>query len=143
MNKKLLIVGAGGFIGGFIAQEGLRRGFETYVAIRNTTSRRYLNDSRLHFVILDYDNEQSLEDTLNKSLPNGEKWDYIIYNLGATKCVNFLDFNRINFLYLRSFVETLIKIEKVPHRFLFMSSLSAVGSVDEENYTPITSKTIF
>lgn len=142
MSKKLLIVGAGGFIGGFIAKEGLRRGFETYVAIRDTTSRRYLNDSRLHFVILNYDDEQSLEESLNKSLPNGEKWDYIIYNLGATKCANFLDFNRINFLYLRSFVETLKKIEKVPHRFLFMSSLSAVGPVDEENYTPITSKTI-
>ena len=54
MNKKLLVVGGGGFIGGFIAEEGLRRGFETYVAVRESTSRHYLTDPRLKFVVLDY-----------------------------------------------------------------------------------------
>lgn len=142
MSKKLLVVGAGGFIGGFIAEEGLRRGFETYVAIRETTSRRYLTDERLHFVVLDYDDEESMAKSLNEALPEGEKWDFIIYNLGATKCANFFDFNRINFLYLRSFVEVLHDIDKVPNRFLFMSSLGALGMGDEKNYTPISSSTI-
>ena len=142
MGKKLLVVGAGGFIGGFIAEEGLRRGFETYVAVRETTSRRYLTDKRLHFVVLDYGDEVSMAKTLNEALPNGEKWDFIIYNLGATKCANFFDFNRINFLYLRSFVEVLHDIKKVPDRFLFMSSLSALGMGDEKNYSPISSSTI-
>lgn len=142
MSKKLLVVGAGGFIGGFIAQEGLRRGFETYVAIRESTSRRYLTDERLHFVVLDYGDEESMAKTLSEALPEGEKWDFIIYNLGATKCANFFDFNRINFLYLRSFVEVLHDIDKVPNRFLFMSSLSALGMGDERNYTPISSSTI-
>ncbi len=142
MSKKLLVVGAGGFIGGFIAEEGLRRGFETYVAIRETTSRRYLTDERLHFVVLDYGDEELMAKTLNEALSEGEKWDFIIYNLGATKCANFFDFNRINFLYLRSFVEVLHDIDKVPNRFLFMSSLSALGLGDEKNYTPISSSTI-
>ena len=141
MSKKLLVVGAGGFIGGFIAEEGLRRGFDTYVTVRESTSRRYLTDERLHFVVLDYDDEQAMAKTLSEALPEGEKWDYIIYNLGATKCVNFMEFNRINFMYLRTFVETLRAIDKVPHRFLFMSSLSALGMADEKNYTPITSAT--
>ncbi len=142
MNKKLLVVGAGGFIGGFIAAEGLRRGFDTFVAVRESTSRRYLTDNRLHFVTLDYDNGESVMESLNDALPQGEKWDYIIYNLGATKCANFMDFNRINFLYLRNFVEALRKTDKVPHRFLFMSSLSALGMGDEKNYTPISSTTM-
>ena len=51
--KSILIVGAGGFIGGFIAREALRRGFDTYVAVRESTSRRYLQDPALHFVVLD------------------------------------------------------------------------------------------
>lgn len=142
MNKKLLVVGAGGFIGGFIAAEGLRRGFDTFVAVRESTSRRYLTDNRLHFVTLDYDNGESVMESLNDALPQGEKWDYIIYNLGATKCANFMDFNRINFLYLRNFVEALRKTDKVPHRLLFMSSLSALGMGDEKNYTPISSTTM-
>ena len=142
MNKKLLVVGAGGFIGGFIADEGLRRGFDTYVAVRESTSRRYLTDERLHFVVLDYDNEEAMAQSLNEALPEGEKWDFIIYNLGATKCANYLDFNRINYNYLRSFVEVLQDLDKIPQRFLFMSSLSALGMGDEKNYTPITSSTI-
>lgn len=142
MNKKLLVVGAGGFIGGFIADEGLRRGFDTYVAVRESTSRRYLTDERLHFVVLDYDNEEAMAQSLKEALPEGEKWDFIIYNLGATKCANYLDFNRINYNYLRSFVEVLQDLDKIPQRFLFMSSLSALGMGDEKTYTPITSSTI-
>lgn len=142
MGKRVLIVGAGGFIGGFIASSSIKKGYETWVAIRKSTSFRYLTDGRLKFLILDYDNAEEMSKTISTALPEGEKWDYIIYNLGATKCVNFLEFNRVNYLYLRTFVETLRTLDMVPERFLFMSSLSALGPVDEENYTPITSKSI-
>lgn len=141
-NKRLLVVGAGGFIGGFIAAEALRRGYETYVAVRESTSRRYLTDGRLRFVVLDYDNEESLAPTLRAALPEGVKWDRIIYNLGATKCVNFADFNRINYLYLCNFVEALRAADMMPERFLYMSSLSALGPGDEKGYEPLTSRSI-
>ena len=142
MKKSLLIIGAGGFIGGFIARKALELGYETWVGVRETTSRRYLNDDRLHVVEFDYDDSEKVRDTLNSSCPDSGKWDYIIWNLGATKCANFSDFNRINYLYLRDFVEQLLELEKAPERFLFMSSLSALGPGDEKNYTPLSSKTI-
>ena len=66
-GKRLLVVGAGGFIGGFIASEGLRRGMDVSVAVRATTSRRYLTDPRLHFLVFDYDNAQAVAQTLNPS----------------------------------------------------------------------------
>lgn len=141
-NKKLLIVGAGGFIGGFIAAEGLRRGYDTWVAVRESTSRRYLSDERLKFIVLDYDDSESLKRSLSETVRDNGKWDYIIYNLGATKCLNFLDFKRINFGYLRLFVESLKELDAVPEKFLYMSSLSALGPGDEKNYTPITGKGI-
>lgn len=141
-KKKLLVVGAGGFIGGFIARKSLELGYETYVAVRESTSRRYLEDERLKFVVLDYDDEQSLAARLRDALPEGERWDYIIYNLGATKCVNFLDFNRINYIYLCNFIEALRKASMIPDRFLYMSSLSAIGPGDEKGYEPLTSRSI-
>lgn len=55
-SKRVLIIGGGGFIGGFIAASSLRHGYETWVAVRETTSRRYLQDAALRFVTLDYDN---------------------------------------------------------------------------------------
>lgn len=140
--KRVLIIGAGGFIGGFIAAESLRRGYETWVAVRESTSRRFLDDPRLHFVVLDYDDSVQMQQALSEALPAGEKWDWIVYNLGATKVTNYFDFNRINYMYLKSVVETLKAIDKVPERFLYMSSLSALGPGDEKGYAPYTSRDI-
>ena len=143
-GRSVLVVGAGGFIGGFIAAKALERGYDTYVAVRESTSRRYLADSRLHFVIADYEDRDALASTLEKAAaetPRG-KWDYIIYNLGATKCTNFADFNRINFHFLRNFVLAIEEKGLVPAKFLFMSSLSALGCGDEKGYTPMDSSTI-
>ena len=108
MKKTILIIGAGGFIGGFIAREALSRGYDTYVGVRESTSRRYLQEPELKFVVFDYDNPGSVAETLRASVPESGRWDYIIWNLGATKCTNFSDFNKINFQYLRDFVEVLI-----------------------------------
>ena len=135
--KSVLIVGAGGFIGGFIAAECLRRGFDTWCGVRESTSRRYLKGPALKFITFDYDSPEALRTALE-----GHAWDYVVYNLGATKCVNFLDFNRINYNCLRDFTEAFMEVCPLPEKFVYMSSLSALGPGDEENYTPLSSKTI-
>ena len=136
--KRLLVIGAGGFIGGFIARQGLERGYDVTVAVRQSTSRRYLTDERLKFLVLDYGDAEAVAEAMNHALPNGERWDYVIHNLGATKCANFRDFDTINYRYLVNIVEALKNTGKAPERFLFMSSLSAMGPVDEKTYRPIT-----
>lgn len=133
--KRILIVGAGGFIGGFIAGRALELGYETTAGIRPSTSRRYLDDPRLNFLEFDYSSEESIRKTLDES---GETWDYIIYNLGATKCTNFRDFNRINFECLRNFGSALRSSGKTPEKFLYVSSLSAIGPGDEKTYAPLS-----
>lgn len=134
---KVLIVGAGGFIGGFIAREAVARGYETWCAVRESTSRRYLSDPSLKFITLDYDDSEKLRSALE-----GHHWDYIVYNLGATKCVNFSDFNHINYTYLRNFGDALIANNQVPDKFIYMSSLSAIGPGDEKTYAPLNGKMI-
>lgn len=141
-GKSILIVGAGGFIGGFIAAEALRRGYDTWVGVRASTSRRYLTDERLKFVVLDYDDPDAVAEEIKRKAPASGRWDYVIWNLGATKCANFADFNLINFMYPRTFVTLLINNDMVPDKFLYISSLSALGLVDDKDYTPITSRTI-
>ncbi|MDE6628762.1 MAG: NAD(P)-dependent oxidoreductase [Muribaculaceae bacterium] len=134
-GKRLLVVGAGGFIGGFIAAEGLRMGMQVTAAVRHSTSRSHLTDPRLEFLVLDYDDPAAVETAIGAAEP----WDYIIYNLGATKCAYYPDFRRINFEYLRTFCEALKRTGRTPRRLLFMSSLSALGPGDEKNYTPLSS----
>lgn len=134
-TKNVLIVGAGGFIGGFIAAESLRRGYKTWCGLRQSTSRRFLTDERLEFAVLDYDSPHAMADTLRGA---GVRWDWIVYNLGATKVTNYSDFNLINCDYLRNFIKALELSELMPERFVYMSSLSALGPADEKNYTPYT-----
>jgi nucleoside-diphosphate-sugar epimerase len=117
--------------------EGLNRGMDVTVAVRATTSRRYLTDERLHFLVLDYDNSQQLTQAINEA----PQWDYIIYNLGATKAINYLDFKRINYEYLRRFTTALTETNHVPTRLLMMSSLSALGPGDEQGYKPLSHTT--
>ena len=141
-KETLLVVGAGGFIGGFIAEEGLRRGYDVWVGVRESTSRRYLSDSRLKFVVFDYDNPDQVERVIKENAPGKHGWNNIIWNLGATKCVNFSQFNLVNFLYPRTFVEILRRNAMAPDKFLYVSSLSALGKGDEKNYTPLNKTTV-
>lgn len=135
----LLVVGAGGFIGGFIVSQAISRGYKVWAGIRKSTSRRYLTDPAINFVEFDYDDYDALEKEVTASAPSASGWDYVIWNLGATKCAKFRDFNRINFEYPRTFINVLLDLGMNPKKFLYMSSLSALGPVAEDgSYAPIT-----
>jgi len=141
-KKKILITGAGGFIGGFLVAEALKRGYETWAAVRSTTSREYLQDERIHFIELDFTDQDRLEETLQDHLGEYGRWNYIVHNLGATKCNNYADFERINSGYLRLLVDALKTTCLTPDVFLLMSSLSVMGPGDEETYKPFKSSDV-
>ncbi len=142
MDKKILITGAGGFIGGFIVQEAIDRGYETWAAVRKTTSRKFLVDERIHFIELDFTDAQALHDTLQAHVQEHGKWDYVVHNLGATKATNYIDFENVNYYCMKLLVDTLLEIDAVPQVFLLMSSLSVMGPGDEKNYTPFKASDI-
>ena len=141
-RTRVLVVGAGGFAGGFIVDEALRRGFEVWAGVRKSTSRQWLDDPRIRFAVFDFDRPDAVAETLRTTLPEGEKWDYIVYNLGATKVMRYADFSRINYDYLRHFTSALHNTGMVPERLLYISSLSALGPGDERGYTRFDEKMI-
>ena len=61
---KILITGASGFIGSFIVEEALRRDMEVWAAVRPTSSKRYLQDERIHFINLDLSDPERLKQQL-------------------------------------------------------------------------------
>ena len=136
--KSILITGAGGFIGGFLVEEALKRGYDTWAAVRATTSREFLKDERIHFIELDYSDQEKLELTLREHEGEWGRWDYIVHNLGVTKSTNYIDFEQVNYGYLRTFVDALQETGMTPDVFLLMSSLSVMGPGDEKNYKPIS-----
>lgn len=140
--RRVLIVGAGGFAGGFIAAESLRRGYDTTAAVRASTSRRWLSDPALRFLELDFEKPETLAQALRAEADANGLWDYVVYNLGATKALTFGDFSKINYDYLRYFLDALKAAELVPQKLLYISSLSAVGPKDEKTYTPISEQSV-
>ena len=123
---KILITGASGFIGSFIAEEALNKGMETWVAVRATSSRRYLKDSRLHFIEL---NLASYDDMCRQL--KGHSFDYVVHAAGATKCLHKADFERVNTLGTENLVWAIKSSGIRLKRFIYLSSLSIFGAIRE------------
>ncbi|MEM9024666.1 MAG: NAD-dependent epimerase/dehydratase family protein, partial [Bacteroidota bacterium] len=60
--KRVLITGASGFLGGYLVDEALSRGYEVTAGIRETSSKRYLQDPRIRFLVLDFANPRKLRE---------------------------------------------------------------------------------
>ena len=123
--KKILITGASGFIGSFLTEEALNRHWDTWAGIRKTSSREYLQNEKIRFIDLNFNDKNKLKIQLSDHVAHYGKWDYIIHNAGLTKCLKKSDFERINYLYTRHFIEALQETGAIPEKFILMSSLSA------------------
>lgn len=131
---KILITGASGFIGSFIVEEALRRGMETWAAVRPNSSRQYLTDPRIHFLELDM---RSV--TRAKKALSGHRFDYVVHAAGITKSLHSDDFYRINMGCTRHFVNALIELQMPIKKMVYLSSLSVFGAIKEQQpYTEIT-----
>lgn len=132
VKLRLLVTGASGFIGSFMVEKALEKGFEVWAGVRSSSSRAWLQDERIHFVELDYAHIDHLRQQLSdfQREQNGG-WDYIIHCAGATKCPNKEVFYQTNFVGTRNFIDALIHQRMVPRQFIFLSSLGAWGPQHE------------
>lgn len=136
--ESVLITGASGFIGSFIVEEALRRKFGVWAGIRSSSSREYLQNRKIHILELDFAHPNELRAQLSGHKGTYNKFDYIIHCAGVTKCVDKNDFDRVNFLQTKYFVDTLRELNMIPKQFIFISTLSVYGPVREKDFTPIT-----
>ena len=123
--KKILITGAGGFIGSFLVEEALNKGWQTWAGIRQTSSKEYLCDKRISFTDLNFSEKDKLKKQILEHVELQGKWDFIIHNAGVTKCLDTADFEKVNYLFTRHFIEALQEANAIPEKFILMSSLSA------------------
>ncbi len=125
--EKILITGASGFIGSFIVEEALKRGLDTWAAVRQSSSRRYLQDERIHFIELDFSSQERLTEQLRE-----HRFDYIVHAAGVTKCLDNQDFFRMNTEGTKNLIRAVMVLQMPLKRFVFLSSLSIFGAIHEQ-----------
>lgn len=129
--SKILITGASGFVGSFLVERALELGFETWAVLRKTSSKAYLSDPRIHFIELDLHNDAVLQQQLTAHAAEHGAFDYVIHAAGATKAPNEAAFRRTNTEGTLRLARTLIDLQLLKGRFVFVSSLSVVGAPAE------------
>ena len=108
-------------------EEALKQGFETWAAIRKSSSKEYLQDERIHIIELNLSSKAQLIEQLRP-----HQFDYVVHAAGVTKCLNKADFRRINTEGTKNLVDALLDLQMPLKRFVFLSSLSVFGAIKEQ-----------
>ena len=135
-NMNSLITGASGFIGSFLVEKALAAGMNVWAGVRGSSSRKYLQDSRIRFVELDFNDENALAGQIVRAKEDLGAWDVVIHAAGLTKSRYRHDFFVINYEGTRHFVNALRKSGAVPRQFIYLSSLSIYGAIREQAVPP-------
>jgi nucleoside-diphosphate-sugar epimerase len=124
---KILITGASGFVGGFLVSEALDQGLEVYAGIRKSSSKQWLQNDRINFVLMDLSDPESL-----KTIMAEHQFDYVIHNAGLTKALKQSDLFRVNADYSVNLANAAMTAPGLK-KFSFMSSLASYGTADYQD----------
>lgn len=144
MKERVLITGASGFIGHHLVQQALKDGYAVDAAMRtssNISALESLKDQKdgvgaLEFVYPDYESKEALTQLLTE-----RQYSYIIHAAGVTRAKNDQAYNHINADYSLMLAEAALLAAIPLKRFVFLSSLAAIGPVSYDANGPINEQT--
>lgn len=125
MSERILITGASGFIGYHLIKAAQKAGFEVDAAVRSSSRLSHLSALNPGFVTFDFNSTESLINNLEAG-----QYSYIIHAAGATKAKSEEEYNLVNADYTRNLAQAAEKSDIPLKKFVFVSSLAAIGPTD-------------
>lgn len=141
MRKKILITGASGFVGYHLVQAAREAGLEVHAAVRKTSDVSEIKSCVDQFVYPDFKNKDGLLALLEQ-----EQYTHIVHAAAMTRAKNEQDLIDVNVGYTEYLADAIFQANIPLERFVFISSLAAIGPVDydapaineQSEYRPVT-----
>lgn len=130
---KALITGATGFVGSHLADKLLAKNYDVYCLKRKTSSTKWLDGKNFKYVEGDLFSNDVLEDCI-------KDMDYVFHVAGVVKAKNKEGFIHGNYKSTKNILEITEKVNPDLKKFVFVSSLSAVGPATTEQ--PVDENTV-
>lgn len=137
MKERVLITGASGFIGYYLVEAAQKAGFEVHAAVRASSDVTQLKALGPVLVYPDFRSAESLSKVLEAG-----NYQYIIHAAGATRAKDERTYNEINADYTLRLAQAALRMPVPPKRFVFMSSLAAIGPLSYVEEQLITEDTL-
>ncbi|HET9058086.1 MAG TPA: NAD(P)-dependent oxidoreductase [Chitinophagaceae bacterium] len=128
MKERVLITGASGFLGFHLIEAALENNMEVHAAVRKSSSVKHLEHLPVSFTQLDYLDIKSLKNKIETG-----QYDYIIHAAGVTKAKSQEEYNKINADYSFNLAKAVEQSENPIKKFVFLSSLAALGPLNNMN----------
>ncbi|MDO6388659.1 NAD-dependent epimerase/dehydratase family protein [Pontibacter sp. BT731] len=132
MKERVLITGASGFVGHHLVEAAVQAGLEVYAAVRPSSEVAHLQAFGIHYTSLNFNDSAALVKELEE-----KQYHYIIHAAGITKAKTEREYNRVNAGYTQKLAQAAAVADIPLKKFVFISSLAALGPVVYSDTTPI------
>lgn len=123
---KVLVTGATGFIGSHLVEALVKKGYQVWCLVRRSSNLQWLKTLPIQYVY------GELVD--KPSLINAVKDKDIIYHIaGLVKAPDKTEYLRANYIGTKNLIEAVYQVNRHLSRFLFVSTLAAVGPTTLEH----------
>lgn len=136
--KTILISGATGFVGRHFVEHALEQGYRPIVLVRKSSKTNYFDEKKVPVVILSFNDPEKLVVEVKTLIDTYGIIDNFIHIAGLTQSLKVSDYYNVNYQITKNLIEAFSTSTTNPPKFIFVSSIAALGPGDPITFKPIS-----